>query len=89
MSQQPDNELEEVLDEIAQYLPDEMSSLNHNDLPEAKQRLLAWRDKAVIDELENTLLLQKSPDKNFKVYDDWLMEKLEVRLAQLKGGSNE
>lgn len=33
---QPSPSLDEILDRIADYLPDSCSSLNHNDLPETK-----------------------------------------------------
>lgn len=52
----PGDTLDDILDRIADYLPDECASLNHNDLPETKQQFQAYvtkqAEEARIDELQ-------------------------------------
>lgn len=49
MADKYDGELEEILDNLSFYLPDEVSNLNHNDLPETKAKLSALLRRAEVE----------------------------------------
>lgn len=60
--------LDDILDRIADYLPDECASLNHNDLPETKQQILQTID-AAIKEAETTMgeaVIERMEQSNYQ-----------------------
>ena len=75
----PDEELDQLLDNIGY-------TKNTDSRAFARKETGRLVREARIDEISEILKLQKSPNKSFKIYDDWLMCRLEERLAALKEG---
>jgi len=61
-------------------------NISDTDFIDELEALLRERETAArLDEVNQILALQKSPNKNFKIYDEWLMCRLEERAGALSG----
>lgn len=80
---EPDNELELI---IGRYVRELYAAADDDIKPldDFKQRLLAWRDKAIIEELQEAKKWATKAE-----IADQVWQQLNDRIARLKGGSNE
>lgn len=82
MTQEPDEldlTIENVLSKATFHKIDDLDNLK----AEAKAALNQLLLKAQRSELQFVLREQKSPNKTFKIFDEWLLEKVKDRIAEL------